>query len=155
VPRQSRDETAPPERRARAIALVGQGRSEQALANLPRLLDSRQPPAVEAAAVRALAGIDRPEVAAILLKPWKAYTPALRTEVVGLILGRRAWIMPALDAVGSGLVPAGEIPPSRRALLLQDGDPAIRQRARALLGGEVPGPRAAALANYNLLRIQE
>ncbi len=139
------DESATPERRARAVAILGQGRPDQALANLPRLLDSRQPPAVETAAIRALASFDRAEVAPILLKPWKEYTPPLRTEVVGLLLGRRAWIMPMLDGVGAGLVAAGEIPPSRRALLLQDKDPAIRQRAKVVLGGEVPGPRALAL----------
>src|SRR5439155_743451 len=62
--------------------------------------------------------------------------------------GRRAWIGPLLEAIRAGLVPPGEIPPTRRALLLNDRDPSIRARARALLGGEAPGPRAAALAGY-------
>jgi putative membrane-bound dehydrogenase-like protein len=144
----ARDDNSSPDQRARAIALIGQGPADRMLTTLPGLLDSRQPPAVQAAAVRALASIDRPEVAAILLAPWTGYTPALRTEVVGLLLGRRAWILPMLDAVGSGLVPAGEIPPSRRVLLLEDRDRAIRHRSRTLLGSEVPGPRAAALAYY-------
>jgi len=142
------DESAPPDRRARAAALLGQGHPDRAVAILPRLLASRQPPAVQAAAVRALAGFDRPEVAAILLTPWKGYTPAIRAEVIGLLLGRRAWLGPLLDAVGSGLVPPGEIPPTRRALLLKDRDPTIRERAQTLLGGETPGPRAVALARY-------
>ncbi|MFI5454189.1 MAG: PVC-type heme-binding CxxCH protein [Isosphaerales bacterium] len=142
------DESAPPDRRARAIALLGQGDADRAVAILPGLLASRQPPAVQAAALRALAGFDRPEVAVILLKPWKGYTPAIRAEVIGLLLGRRAWVGPLLDAVGSGLVPPGEIPPTRRTLLLKDRDPAIRKRAQTLLDGEAPGPRVSALASY-------
>jgi len=142
------DESAPAEERTKAVALVGQGQPERMLATLPPLLASHQPPTVQAAAARALASIDRPEIATCLLKPWRGYTPAVRSEVVGLLLGRRAWIMPTLDAVGTGVVPAGEIPPSRRAILLQDGNRAIRQRARAVLGGDVPGPRATAIAQY-------
>ena len=99
--------------------------------------------------MKALAGFDRPEVAAILsqtLEELHAGDPQRRSS--GLLLGRRAWVGPLLDAVGSGLVPPGQIPPTRRALLLNDRDPTIRRRAQALLGGEAPGPRAAALAAY-------
>ena len=142
------DESAATDRRAGAVALLGQGRAERALAILPRLLVPHQPPAVQSVAVKAMAGFDRPEVADMLLKPWKEYTPSLRAEVIGLLLGRRTWIGPLLDAIQAGSVPPGEIPPSRRALLLNDRDPSIRQRARALLGGEAPGPRAAVLARY-------
>jgi putative membrane-bound dehydrogenase-like protein len=145
------DDSAPPDRRIQAVALVGQDRPDRALVILPRLLASRQPPAVQAAAVRALARFNRPEVAAAFLEPWKSYTPAIRAEVLQSLLGRSAWVGPLLDAVGSGLVPAGQIPPLRRALLLTDRNPTIRRRAQAVLGGETPGPRAAALADYRLV----
>src|SRR5262249_53731570 len=92
--------------------------------------------------------IDRPEVAGLLLRPWKGYTPALRAEVVGLLLGRRTWIGPLLDAVAAGTVPPGEIPPTRRALLQDDRDPNVPARARAILGGMAPGPRAEVLRRY-------
>ncbi|HZW34801.1 MAG TPA: PVC-type heme-binding CxxCH protein [Isosphaeraceae bacterium] len=142
------EESTPTDRRSQAVALLGQGRADQALAVLPRLLDPHQPAAVQSAAVTAIAGFNRPEVADVLLKPWKGYTPSLRAQVIGLLLGRRDWVGPLLDAVRAGSVPPGEIPPSRRVLLLNDRDPSIRQRARALLGGAAPGPRAAALAGY-------
>jgi putative membrane-bound dehydrogenase-like protein len=142
------DDSAPADQRARAVLLSGQRRFEEAQAALPGLLHLHQPPAVQAAAVRALAGFDRPEVAAILLRPWSEYTPGLRTEVVALMLGRRAWISRLLDAIETGTVPAGQIPQARRALLFKDRDPALRARAEALLGGEAPGPRAEAVARY-------
>jgi putative heme-binding domain-containing protein len=112
------------------------------------LLDPHQPPEVQSAAARALAGFDRPEVAERLLRPWSRYGPALRAEVVGYLLGRRSWIRPLLDAVAAGTVASGQIPPTRRALLLADRDPSVRSRAGALLGGEAPGPRTDAVARY-------
>jgi putative heme-binding domain-containing protein len=98
--------------------------------------------------VRALAGFDRPELAGVLLGPFKGYTPGLRSEVVGLLLGRRAWLGPLLDAVRAGTVAPGQVPPTRRALLLNDRDPAVRSRARALFAAEAVGPRAEAVARY-------
>jgi putative heme-binding domain-containing protein len=98
--------------------------------------------------VHALSSFDRREVAGLLLTPWKGYTPALRAEVIGHLLGRRAWIDPLLDAVQAGTIPAGQIPATRRALLFKDRDPNIRARALAILGDEAPGPRAEAIARY-------
>jgi putative membrane-bound dehydrogenase-like protein len=134
-----------------AIALLGLGNPDRAMEVLPALLSSNERPALQTAAVRALGGINRPEVAALLLKPWKGYTPGLRTAVAGLLLGRRAWVGPLLDAVEAGAVPPGEIPANRRALLLQDADATLRRRAQALLGKEAPGPRRAALARYRVV----
>ncbi|MFN2594409.1 MAG: maltose alpha-D-glucosyltransferase, partial [Actinomycetota bacterium] len=57
---------------------AGFSKSDFAQLYLPPLLDPMQPPEVEAAAVRTLASFDRPEVAEILLRPWKGYAPARR-----------------------------------------------------------------------------
>ena len=46
-----------------------------------------------------------------------------------------------LDAIQAGLVPPGEIPPSRRALLLEDRDPAIRGVPKPCSRARSPGPR--------------
>jgi putative membrane-bound dehydrogenase-like protein len=135
-------------RRTEAIALLGHGTYDRAKAIVPGLLVPLESPEIQAAAVRAIAGFDRPEVPGILLTPWKGYSPAQRAQVVGFLLGRRAWIGSLLDAVRTGLVPAGEIPPSRREVLLQDRDLAIRDRALALLADMAPGPRSPAIERY-------
>jgi putative heme-binding domain-containing protein len=145
------DDAASSERRAQAVLLLGQGEFTSGATAITPLLDPHQPPDVQAAAARALASFDRPEVAAILLRPWKGYTPALRTEVVAHLLGRRVWIAPLLGAIEAGTIPAGQILPARRALLLNDRDPALRARALAVLGSEAPGPRAEAIARYKPL----
>ncbi|SIN73771.1 putative membrane-bound dehydrogenase domain-containing protein [Singulisphaera sp. GP187] len=144
------DGSVPSEQRVKAITLLGRGDFEAARTILAPLLDPHQPLDVQGASVRALAGFDRPEVANLLLAPWKGYTPPLRSEVVGFLLGRRTWITPLLKAVEAGIVPASQIPPVRRALLLKDTDPAILKQAQALLGGETPGPRTEAIAKYKV-----
>jgi putative heme-binding domain-containing protein len=142
------DEAAAPDERARAAAVLGQAEYGRAGALLGSLLVANQPPAVRTAGAKALGGFDRPEAAGILLEPWKSYTPDLRNQVVGLLLGRRSWLGPLLDAVESGTVAAGQIPPTRRTALINDRDPAIRSRASALFAAEAVGPRAEAIARY-------
>ena len=142
------DEKAAPELRAKAIALLGQSEFPRAIAVLPALLEKQHPPAVRAAAVRALAAFVRPEVAKDLLKPWMEYTPSLRGEVVGVLLGRRSLLVPLLDAVQSGTIPAAQIRRPVERSCSNDRDAAIRARARALLSGEAAGPRAEVLARY-------
>jgi len=142
------DESASPAERAKAAALLGQADYDRAVAVLGPLIDPSRPPALQSAAVRALAGFDRPEVAGLLIGPWKGYTPGLRAEVAGLLLGRRPWIGPLLDAVADGTVAPGQIPPTRRNLLLNDRDPEIRARAEKLFAAEAVGTRAEAVARF-------
>jgi putative membrane-bound dehydrogenase-like protein len=142
------DVAAPLEHRVRGVLLLGHGRIDTAERVLPGLLDAQQAPEVQAAVVRALAGFSNPEVAGMLLRPWKAYTPALRADVVAHLLARRIWIAPLLDAIEAGTVPAGQISLARRELLFKDRDPVFRARARAVLGGDAPGPRAEAIARF-------
>ncbi len=139
------DEKAVDARRSLAIGVLGRDLPALAFEILPPLLKSSPP--LQAAAVRALCGLDRPEVAGIVLGGWKGFSPALRNEAIGLLLARRGWIPAVLAAVKSGTVPAAQIPPARRALLLADRDPMLRAEAAALLG-ESPAPRREALAKY-------
>lgn len=142
------NETAEAAKRARAAAILGHADFDRASKALAPLLGPNQPPTVQSAAARSLGGFDRPEVAGLLLGSWKGYTPSLRNEVVGLLLGRRSWIKPTLDAVQAGTVAAGQIPPTRRTALMNDRDAEIRTRSTALFASEAVGPRAEAVAKY-------
>ncbi len=60
-------------------------------------------------ACRALTGYDSPELARLLVKNWKQFTPALRNEAVSLLAGRKAWAKDLLAAVGQGVVPRTDL----------------------------------------------
>jgi len=112
------------------------------------VLEPSQPIEVQTAAVRALARFGDPKIADTLLKPWKDYSPSLRTEVVGILLSRRVWTAPLLNAVKAGLVPATLIPATRRTILLNDRDPALHELAQAVFRDQIAGPRAEAVTRY-------
>ncbi|WP_165063794.1 PVC-type heme-binding CxxCH protein [Paludisphaera rhizosphaerae] len=142
------DDSSEAVRRTQAAAVLGQADYDRASRALAPLLGPNQPSALQSAAAKALGGFDRPEVAGLLLGPWKGYTPGLRNDVVGLLLGRRSWIGPLLDAVQAGTVAPGQIPPTRRTALVNDRESTIRSRAATLFAGETVGPRATAIAAY-------
>jgi putative membrane-bound dehydrogenase-like protein len=146
--RRAGDDSTAPADRVQSATLLAHGPPDSALEVLPGLLALDQPPAVQAAAVRALGAFDRPEVPGILLKHWRGYTPSVRGEVMMVVLSRRTWLGRALDAVEAGLVPAGAVPGARQRLLLNDRDPAIRRRAQNMFGKDAPGPRSSAIARY-------
>jgi len=142
------DANAPLARRVRAITLLGHAGFEQAKATLPPLLNPMEPQPVHLAAVRALANHREPEVAVLLLHPWRGYTPALRSEVIQILLGRSIWVGPLLDAIEAETVTVGQVPPARRKLLLESSDAALRARARALFGPDATDSRADVIARY-------
>jgi putative heme-binding domain-containing protein len=82
------------------------------------------------------------------LGPWRGYTPAVRGEAVQALLSRKDRILALLDAVQSRRVAIGDIPPTRRALLLRQTDPKIHGRAAALFEGETLSARKDVLAKY-------
>ncbi len=71
------------------------------------LLTFRQPQAVQAAAVEALAGFNQPGVPALLLEAWPGLSPPLRAGAAEVFFSRPAWIMAFLDAVEQGKVGRG------------------------------------------------
>jgi putative membrane-bound dehydrogenase-like protein len=60
-------------------------------------------------ACRALAGYGGPEVASAVLKGWKDYPPAVRSEAVNLLAGHKDWAAALLDAVGRKEVPRTDL----------------------------------------------
>ncbi len=131
-----------------ALELLSYGGYVQARPPLVRLLDSRHPQELQLVAAQSLAGFDDEDVCATLLAGWRSYTPALRAEVIELLLSRPARIGSVLDAVESGAVAASQISSARRALLLSHEDAAVRSRAEMLLGDNVPSPRKDVIAQY-------
>jgi putative membrane-bound dehydrogenase-like protein len=134
--------------RQRALELLGYSEFTAAKPALVALLDSKQPQAVQIAAIRTLSGFRDQEVAAILLEPYRSYTPAVRSEAVDALLARPERFGPLFDAIESRLAGVSHIPQTRRTLLMQHADPKIRERALKLFSADAPSPRKEVLARY-------
>jgi putative heme-binding domain-containing protein len=114
------------ESRLRAIRVLAFDKSHRE--GLQRLVNAREPDAVQTACVRALQG----EVAPLLERGrWLSLTPAVHEAVIGAFLthGKSAAL---LDAIESGVIPPAALNPARRDALMKDRSKAIAERAQAL-----------------------
>ncbi|HUG90704.1 MAG TPA: neutral/alkaline non-lysosomal ceramidase N-terminal domain-containing protein [Planctomycetaceae bacterium] len=121
----------------RLAALDVLGRRSEADADdrraLAALLVPQSPPAVQAAAVAALARFRDGKSADALLAGWSGYSPQLRGRVLDALLSRQAWAARLLDGIEDGQVTPADLDASRRERLLAHSDERLRMRAAALL----------------------
>src|SRR5205085_4350237 len=74
------NERSAPAARVAAVRLLGFGPFDLVGEPLATLLSPRPPAEVQAAALRALAGLPNPQVGPLLLAAWDGYNPDLRPE---------------------------------------------------------------------------
>jgi putative membrane-bound dehydrogenase-like protein len=130
----------------RVLAFDALAQSKNVLVNL---LDSKQPPDVQRAAVAALSANNVPDVAPLLLSRWRSYTPALRGDVLTALLAYKSRLPALLDALESDRIPKADIPAAARATLVGHADAAIKARAVKLFGeASTPSVRKDVIARY-------
>ncbi|QDT53263.1 Cytochrome c [Caulifigura coniformis] len=142
------DDSAAEEMRLEAIELVGLDGFAVAREVLSMLLAPRHSTNVQRAAVRTLTAFPDADVTPLMLEHWRGLSPALRTEVVDQLLARADRTVAVLEAIEAGTIPASQISPARRTLLLKHKDAAIAARAGRLLAAEPAGRRKEVVAEY-------
>lgn len=142
------DPAAPPESRTRALALLTYDDFATARPVLSRLLNPAQPQPIQRAAIAALGSFPSPETAPLLLAHWPRQTPAIRADVINTLLAGRARLLPLLQAIERGDIPAHQIPFTRRATLLRSTDPKVKELATKLFADSAPGARQDVVARY-------
>jgi putative heme-binding domain-containing protein len=115
---------------------------------LEKLLAEETAQEVRLAAVRALSAHSRPEVAKILLRDWRALTPAVRREVTEALLRQPERVAALLDAIEAGQIKSGDLDPLRVRQLVQHPRAELRTRALKLLRDSLPADRRKVLAKY-------
>ena len=125
--------------RLAAIRLLGLGDVKTARRVFPGLLDARQPTTVQLAVLQAMAGfLDRPAAGEIVAR-WKAMSPSVRREAIEVLFSRPEGIETLIEAIESHSLAASEIDLARLNQLLTHSNPAIRDRARKIVGsGALP-----------------
>lgn len=99
---------------------------------LGTLLKPQVPPRIQREAVAVLSRLRDPKLADRLLAGWKGHSPALRNQVLDVLLSRADGTKALLSALEDTCVPAAEIGPAHRQRLLALRDPELRKRAEAL-----------------------
>lgn len=127
-----------PELRDTSVALVRQ------------LLSPRQSPAIQAAVVSRLSNRTEPAVAEELLRRWRNYSPALRNQVVNVLLSREPWIGTLLDAIASQHVLSSDLNAVERQRMLNQKKPEFQERARKLFAASSTADREAVIDKYRV-----
>jgi putative membrane-bound dehydrogenase-like protein len=133
-----------------AIRLLGRGLDQQAkdMETLAGLLVPQTPDDVQAAVIAALGRLRGKEVAAVLVRGWKSYGPALRGQVLDALFRRDDWLRALLDNLERKEVSPAELDAARRQRLLAHKDPGIRQRASRLFADAISPDRQKLIDAY-------
>ena len=119
-------------KRRQALQILASAPFEALSPVASRLLDSRQPPSIQASAIAAL-GISGDERAAgVLLKGWPGFSPASRSAVLRTIFSRRNRLSALIEAIEKGVVHPGDISGVQREQLKAIPDAQLAARAGKL-----------------------
>ena len=116
--------------------------------SLPPLLGDEVPQDIRIAAVRALAQHTDKAVPDLLMKSWRAYTPALRREVTEAMFRSPDRILVFLNEIEAKRVRPGDLDTLRTRQLLKHSQPNIRVLAGKLLHDNLPADRQETLKKY-------
>jgi putative heme-binding domain-containing protein len=134
------------ERLATLTALDGAPTAE--LGPLQQLLDARQAPDLQQAAVRLFASGDGPEVVGLLLRNWQESSPRMQAAILDAICSRKDRLPLLLDAIENQTVEAASLSALRQAQLLENPDADIARRAKVLLATRISDDRKQVLEKY-------
>jgi putative heme-binding domain-containing protein len=113
-----------------------------------RLLVPQTPEQLHTSVIASLGHLREPIIPELLLRGWKGYGPALRAQVLDLLLVREDRLKALLDALEHKQILPFEIDAARRQRLLQHRNVAIRERAAKLLAGAVNPDRQKVIDAY-------
>lgn len=141
------DGAADVSRRKQAVALVALGEAELVDQTLPQLLTPQTVPELQQQAARVLLSTGRTTSRESVLSSWKGYAPAIRRDIVDLLLTSDAGAERLMEALSAGTIRGGEIERDKRQLLLNHRTVAVRDAARRVFN-ETPGNRKQVVADY-------
>ena len=134
---------------------IGQTAASNDEDRVATLLTNRYSPAVQSAAVSAIARLAGPNGLSRLLSRWPDATPRLRSEMLDTILSRDSWLEGLLSAVESGDVKPGDFDAVRRQRLTSHKNESIRNRAERLLAGAGTSTRRELIAAWQPVIAQQ
>jgi len=145
---QATNETLSSSARSKALQLLAMAPWSISSETFATLLAPQLPQDVRQSVITALALVQDPGVAELLLSNWKTLTPALRGQATDVLLGRRDRTEKLLDALESGTIKRSEIDRSKYPLLRQNPQAGIRKRAEKILAGDASSNRRKVVESY-------
>jgi putative membrane-bound dehydrogenase-like protein len=136
--------------RLAAVQLLGRdpSRHDADVDALARLLTPQQPVTLQSATATALGRIPGQRAGAALLAGWAGASPALKSQILDLLLSRDDGQRVLLDALARNEVPAAQIDAAHRQRLLSHKDARVREQAAHLFAAAGSPDRQKVLRDY-------
>ena len=116
--------------------------------DLAPLLSPQTPPDLQSAIVRRLSLESDASVATILLKGWESLEPALRSEILSVLITRPAWMGSLVGALEEGRVSNRDLGAGIRRSLEKQKDAKLRARIKRILAGSVSDDRRKVIDRF-------
>ncbi len=144
------DSKAAEKDRLLALALLGRDTKKRNddMKQLAQLLVPQNSAALQSGAVAALGRVADPRVPELLTASWNAHSPALKGQILDVLLSRDSWQPRLLDLIEKKTIPAAEIDAARRQRLLAHRQETIRTRAAKVFEGAINADRRKVLDDY-------
>ena len=127
---------APADRRVAAIRLLAMANAAGTHELFERLLDARQPAAVQMAALQGYGALVDRDAARRIIERWKSMSPAVRREAVEVLFSRKVGTETVLSALESRELPLSEIDPRRLQRLVAGPDRALGERVQKIMAAD-------------------
>lgn len=128
------DSNAKLDDRLKAVQTLGQLKSDAARDGLLKFLPAAKPEPLLIETIRALGQIGGDDTGDQLIAGWKTFSPAVRREVVDVLVSRRRWAASLFTAVESKTISPTELSATAIRALVESSDEAIRRRAAQSIG---------------------
>jgi putative membrane-bound dehydrogenase-like protein len=144
------DNSLPPEQRVSSIHILELGTYAEVTPILFSIFEESAPAELQSAALKSLAVHRNPALAKKIVDHWQSFSPALRPNVLNLILSRVPWHDALMSAIESGKISIGELnlDLEQRRTLLRDSTPEIQRRAAKFIGDEEYSNRKAVVEEF-------
>jgi putative membrane-bound dehydrogenase-like protein len=139
---------ASPEKRVQALRLMGLDPAGSRTSLIAEYLSPKHPDEVQLAAAEALSNVRKGEVTQLLIERWRTATGPVRNVILAAFFNDRSRIPALLDAIQAEKIQPWALGPGRSRQLLYNSDPAIKSKARAVLGENAMGARKAVFQKY-------
>ena len=131
-----------------AVRLVGSLRRSSDVNLLVQAILPRMSPAIQTAAVKALSGQPTRATLDKVFANWSQLTPAVKIQVLDVLLARTDNTRLLLDQIKSGTIPASHIDTRRRQQLITHTDESIRTASETIFSDSPSTDRAKVVESF-------
>lgn len=142
------DTTVPERERISAVSLLSNVPWNKTKPILSNLLDARNSPALQNAAVSTLARSNHADAGATLVSAWPQLTPPARGQALSILLGRKERAAVLIQALENGSVRPSELSPAQWQQLRRQTDGELRSRVDRLLNANQVASRSETIEKY-------